>query len=514
VANFLVQASGFVLLPIYIRCLSPAEYGQLEVLGRLAETVSTCLLFGGFGQALLTFYKQAEREEERRQVAGTTLGLVALNCIGGGVLALALAGPASGWLGRFMQAGSPPIPAWLLRLAVVGILIEPFCLLPLTLLQARLQSLTYVAISVSQFLTRITLCIVLVKGLDGGVGGALLATALTGAAFGTLLTLAEIWRGVAWPDWGRARALVRFALPLLPGGLCFFILHHGDRFLLLRYCPGAEVGTYSLGYKLAQVAGTFGLIPLYRVWGVQMYGVARQPDAAEVFGRAITRILGFYLLVALGLALFQDEVVRILGGRAYAAATHVVGPVLLACFCQAAASLMDGAFYVRRRMGLKLGITLATTAVMLLLYALLIPRWGGMGAALATLGGFAFLAGATWTVSRRVFPIRFEWKRLLGVLTLTAALWLASRALPAATWAIPLKGGLWLAWPALAWQVGLLSAAEKEYLVDLFRRASRIAGGTFFRPFSLRKVRKPTTGSDGSLVRWASGGTTRSARST
>src|SRR5262249_31142827 len=46
-ANLLLQAAGFVLLPLYTRCLGPRDFGVLEVLGRLGETVSACLLIGG-----------------------------------------------------------------------------------------------------------------------------------------------------------------------------------------------------------------------------------------------------------------------------------------------------------------------------------------------------------------------------------------------------------------------------------------------------------------------------------
>jgi O-antigen/teichoic acid export membrane protein len=481
-ANILVQASGFVLLPIYIRCLTPEEYGLLEILGRLAETVSTCLLFGGFTQALLTFYNQADHEIERRRVVSTTFALVVLNGVIGGLLVMVLAGPIAGWLDQFMAAQSGSVSPWLVRLAFATILLEPFCLLPLILLQARFRSGFYVTITCAQFLVRVSVCILLVKGLNWGVAGALGATAFTVVCFGSLLTLRELWRGLAWPDWTKVRAMLRFALPLVPGGLCFFILHHGDRFLLLRFASGTEVGTYALGYKLAQVAGTFGLIPLHRVWGVQMYQVARGPDAPGVFGRVFTRILGFYLLVGLGLALFQDEIVAILGSPTYAPAAYVVAPVLLACFCQAAATLMDGGLYVSRRTGLKLGITLATTVVMVVLYALLIPTWKSMGAALATLGGFAFLALLTWLVTRQVFPVDYEWSRLIPVLALTISLWLLSRLVGTGGWALACKLSLWLTWPLVVWHTGLLSAVEKQYVRDLLRHGwTTLAIGFTFR---------------------------------
>src|SRR3954465_1712726 len=83
-ANLLVQAGGFLLLPLYIRCLTPAEYGVLEVLSRLAETGGTCLLFGGFRQAVVTFYQQCDEEMGRRRIVCSTLALMTCPCLGGG----------------------------------------------------------------------------------------------------------------------------------------------------------------------------------------------------------------------------------------------------------------------------------------------------------------------------------------------------------------------------------------------------------------------------------------------
>ena len=463
-AGLLMQAGGFVLLPLYTHCLTPSDYGVLEVLGRLAETVGTCLMFGGFRQALLTFYQQSERESERRRVVSSTLSLFGLTTLLGGGLALALADPLSRLLGSITHQDAPPISAWLLRLAILAILLEPLSQIPLTLIQARVESVRFVSITLAQFLVRVGLCVLFVKYLHGGVAGALGATALMGAVFGLGLCTREVLRGPARPDLRQLRALLNFALPLMPGGLCFFLLHHGDRFFLLRYCGTEDVGTYALGYKLALGVGMFSLSPLYMVWSVRMYAVAGEPDAPAVFGTVFTRILAAYLLVALALGLFQDEVVQLLGGAPYARASAVVTPVLLAYFFQSAASLMDAGLYVRHHTGLKLGITLATTAVMLLLYGVLIPRYGSMGAAVASLVGFAFLAVCTWVVTQRVFPVRYEWSRLGAILALAVVLWSVSLPLPQTQWAWPAKAGLWLLGPVVVWCTGLISHREKEHV--------------------------------------------------
>jgi O-antigen/teichoic acid export membrane protein len=473
-ANLLLQAGGFILLPIYTRCLSPADYGILEILGRIAETVSTFLFVGGLRQALLTFYQQSPQPRERARLVSSTLTLLLLFCALGGGIVLGGAGPLSHWLGfTDKSAGSN-----LFCLAVLGILLEPFTLIPLALIQSRVESLTFVAITLSQFLVRVTLCVILVAWLDWGVWGVLTATAVTAGLYGVTLSFRELAKAATWPDWSKMAALLRFALPFLPGGVCFFVLHHGDRFFLLYYRGEAEVGTYALGYKLAMVVTTFSLNPLYMVWSVQLYAVARTPEAPTAFGVVFTRIMAAYLLVGLAVGLFQGEVIALLGGARYAGAAPVVAPVLLACCFQCGASLMDSGFYIRRRMGLKLCISLSSTAVMLVLYFTLIPPLGNSGAALATLFGFAFHAALTWWMTQRVFPVRYEWGRLAALLSLVAGLWAVAQLLPAAVWTWPVKAGLWALLPLLLWHTGLISIVEKQYAVTLIRQAAAALFGS------------------------------------
>ena len=464
-ANLLVQASGFLLLPLYTKYLGPADYGVLEVLGRLAETTATLLMIGGARQAMFTFYQQAGDEAERRRVVTATLLFLGGLCGVGGLLMMAFAGAISDALSAF----GPGLRPDLLRLAVLAVLLEPLSLVPLTLIQSRVESTRYVLVTVSQFVVRATLCVVLVAWLDWGVAGVLAATALTCAAYGVYLTGRELARGAARPHWADLGALVRFTLPFLPGGICFFVMQHGDRFFLLHYRGQQEVGTYALGYKLALAVGTFSMMPLYQVWGARMYAVARMPDGPVAFGRAFTRILAAFVAVGLGLCVLQDEVVRVLGHNnpGYAPASRVIAVVVLACFCQTASTLMDAGLYVRRRTGLKLGVTLAATALMLTLYFAWIPPYGSMGAAAATLVGFAFHAACTWGVTQRVYPVRYEWGRVAAMVALAAAVWAASRLLPFAVWAVPVKLGLWTLWPLLVWQTGLMSREEKQYALSL-----------------------------------------------
>ncbi len=307
-----------------------------------------------------------------------------------------------------------------------------------------------------------------------GVAGVLVGTLLTTAGYGVLLTFTELRRGAVWPRWETVRSLFRFALPFLPGGVCFFVMQNGDRFFLLRFWGTHEVGIYSLGYKLALAVGTFSLSPLYMVWSARMYAAAEKPDAPVVFGQVFTRVLAAFVFAGLGMSMFQDEIVRFIAGDAYAAASRIIAPVVLAGYFQTAAALMDAGFYIRRRTSLKLRLALEATAVMLVLYTTLIPPFKGLGAALATLGGFAYLAVRTWQTSRRIFPVHYEWRRVGGCLALAIGLWTLSRLLPLNDSAFVVRGMFLFSWPILVWQLGLLTNEEKEYALSNLRRLSTL----------------------------------------
>jgi O-antigen/teichoic acid export membrane protein len=466
-SSVLVQAGGVVLVPLYARCLSKADFGALEVLGRCAEMAGTLLLISGLRQGLTAFYQQSKTDQEREGVFRATMLLLLALSLAGGTLMMSLAGPVC----DFFRPDPAAISAGLMRLAFLAVLLEPLSLMPMALLQARVESTTFVAVTASQFVVRVALCVALTAWLPWGVTGVLTATALTAAVYGVALSLRELLRGGAWPQREQLAGLFRFALPFLPAGLCAFLLQNGDRFFLLYWHGEEEVGVYGLGYKVALAVSTFSVAPLQMVWSARMFEASEAPDAPQVFGRAFTRILAAFLLVGLGVCLFEDEAALLLGGRAYAGAARVIAPVVLAGFFLSAAMLMDAGFYVRRRTGLKLGITASAAAVILVLYAALIPPYGAMGAALATLGAFAFLAFCTWRTVRRIFPVDYEWGRVSALVALAAGLWLASRPLPPAGWAIAAKAGLWLLWPLLVWVLGLASPQEKAHVRDAVRQA-------------------------------------------
>jgi O-antigen/teichoic acid export membrane protein len=461
--NVLVQASAFLLLPLYTRALNPAEYGTLEVLNRIGELAVVCLLFNGFRQAVFAFHCRATSPEEKtRVVASTCAGLALLGALGVVV----------GLIGVPIGASLCGVEAKLLALALSALLLEGAANVLMVLPQARVESGLFVTLTVSSLLARITFSVLFVPVLGWGIFGVLAASVLTAGGVVTVLLVRELARGHVRPSLVCLRSMAHFAFPFLPVGLGFFIINHGDRFVLLRYAGEGEVGIYSLGYKLAMAVGIFSRTPPFMVWSARMYEVARREDAADIFGRVITGILGLYLFVGMGLCFFQNEVVALLSGGRYAAATQVIAPIVLAYLFMAAADLMDGAFFVTGRTSLKTPIALASTVIVCILYAVLIPNFGAAGAAAATLAGCMAHAVFTFFVSRRVFAIRLEPGRLAALLGLAMAMTAVAWALPGEWWAIPLKALWLLSAPVILWFGGFFHEDERAMVSSVLGKVA------------------------------------------
>src|SRR5208337_3886237 len=96
-------------------------------------------------------------------------------------------------------------------------------------------------------------------------------------------------------------------------------------------------------------------------------------------------------------------------------------------------------------------ITVPATLLTVLLYWLLIPCFGALGAAAAALGGFFCHAVLTYAVTQRVYRVRYEPLRLGGTLLLAAAFVLVSPYVANMPYPLLGKLGLWATWPVLLW---------------------------------------------------------------
>jgi len=409
---------SFVMLPVYMHLIRSSEYGAYELMNRGGTFVSIFIALA-IPRAMMRIYALRDEREYKNAVVSTAL-------IFSGFWGLLLAGVcmiASGPLSQALtkKAGYDTLFALIMLSAWLDAGIQT----PLSHMRAKGQSAWFAATSIARLIVGVSLNIYLVVVLRLGVAGIVYTTSIVAGAFWLLLVI-KTFRETGLKVSREALVLMlRFGIPLAMGGIPMFVLHFGDRFFLARYCSMAAVGTYAVGYRLGMLVGVLVNDPFGLAYEPYSYAIEKRPDAKRIYSRVMTYYALAGLLVFVALSVFSRDIIRL--GRApdYYEAQWVVPWVALGYVFYGVSNTARLGLMLSGRTGLTLPLNAAAAAANVGLNFALVPRFGIIGAAMATTFSFALLAIISYVVSYRVYPIPCEPMRLakaVGIAVAVAAL--------------------------------------------------------------------------------------------
>lgn len=214
---------------------------------------------------------------------------------------------------------------------------------------------------------------------------------------------------------GRARGLnlalagrvLLFSLPLIPQSLVsYFSTNYLDAWFLLHYRSSAELGVYSLAYQLAGTAmqlpvlASSLLLPMFTTLEVK-----QDDQRLAVYVRDILPVLSLGWAVA-GTFITGALVIflPLVFGAQFAQAAPLIWPLMAACVIVGPMSMGYGPLLNAKAATTAIAMAaLAGAGANVLLNVALIPRWGMLGCAWATVGSYLvnLLVGAylLWRVS-------------------------------------------------------------------------------------------------------------------
>ncbi len=413
VGNIVFKAVGFVMIPFYAGYLSTEEYGTLNLL-ELATSI-TAITFGlqSLGQSLVRIYHDQTDDTARRQAASTSL-LAAMLLAGLVVLfGIAFAGPIS----RLVNLGGS---AGLLRLAFAAMFFSSIAELVLVYERIHARARFYLAYSLVTLFCTLALNIAMIGWLRLGVYGFIISK-LSIATAGCLFLL---WRGfheigVAWRA-AMARALARFAAPLIVSGACYFGIHFSDR-MFLAHVSRAEVGVYSLAYNFAFLLSVLIGDSFNKSWGVSFYGLASGEGWQSRFvqvGRWLVFVLG---TGAIGISLFGRDVLVLMVPASYDPPKLLLPVLVFGYFLREVGDFFSSILLIGSGSGLVGRIAVFGAVLNLALNALLIPPYGIWGAAWATFGTWAVYCLVCWIAAWRLRGVSMQPGSLAIMLILSVA---------------------------------------------------------------------------------------------
>lgn len=457
---------GIVLLPIYTKYFTVSEYGVLGIL-EITIFILTQVLLLGLPVAFLRFYTSGEYSDKRASIFPTIFFLqfwVALLIL---------------VLGQFfvpriaLYFGDPSAFNIYLKLSVYIIVLRLINNLFLSVLRANEKSIYYAVGNLTKIIVVLFFNIYFIVFAKIGLKG-ILYSYIIGEILLLLIILPAVIPEMKFRfDRKILTASIVFGFPLIFASLADMLLNMGDRYILKLLANYKEVGLYDLGYRVAGIINVFL---------VQSFSLAFLPQAYKFFGeegdkRYFSKMLTYFVLVlcwtGLGISFYGEEAIKILALNPDFWPAYKVIPIIVFAFIFSGAKTVTniGLFLKNKTQYVALNTIIAALLNIGLNFAL-IPEYGMMGAAYATLISFFVLFLLSYYFSNRYYAIPYENWKVVKMITLALSLYLLSTLLAEFHIAIKivLKTALLLIYPLILYFLKFYEEVEIEKIVQWSKR--------------------------------------------
>jgi len=449
------------LLPLYTRYLDTSDFGAVGLVVALSAVLVTILRLG-ISSAFFRFYFDTKDPAQRRLVVRTSFWFTMASATVGLAAGVLLAEPIADLLGLEN--------ANLVRAGFLGIWAQMNYEQLTALFRAEERSTAFVLASLANIAVTIGATVLLVVVLEQGALGVLL-----GNVAGTLvvyLAVAAVHREQLGFEFSRPllREMNRFGVPLVPAALALIAVNFSDRFFLVHLADLEEVGLYEIGVRIAS-AMVLLLTAFRTAWPAFAYSIDDEDEAKRTYAYVLTYLVALASWLALALGLLAPWLVRVLATPEYYESARVVAPLAFGGMIYAAYIVMAIGVGRAKRTQFNWVITGLAAVVNVVLNLILIPPYGMIGAAVATIAAYAAMFAAMTWYAHRVFPTPYQWRRVATAAGAAVGLLLVGKQLGGLAVALVLL----LAYPLVLLPLGFYEAAERSRLSA--RRPRRRARG-------------------------------------
>jgi O-antigen/teichoic acid export membrane protein len=481
-ASIVSKLIAVVLLPLYTRYLTPADYGAAEVMFAAIVSVSIVVRLGLIEALLRFYYKDGE---DPAQVVASSFAALFWVATAAALILLPFAKPISEAL---LDESAPGLA----RIAIGGLWVSTMFEYLLTLFRLEERARAFFVTTLLSVISAIGLTVVLVVGAGEGARGLLLGSYVSGAVF----VLGLIWvhrrRLSLWFDRHLLRRLMRFGLPTMPAELSLYLLNFVDRIIIVRTAGLAEAGLYSLAVKFAQ--GVNVLVRGFQLaWPPLAYSIRDDDEARRAYAVVVTLFVAGCTFVVAGMWLLSRWIVRALAAPEFFGSYKAIGLIATAVTLYALYMVLVVILGRTGRTEFNFPAAAAALVTNIALNLILVPSFGIVGAGLALVASYLVVLALMYGFTQRLFPVPYEWGRLLRVLLVSAALVGGGEALLPTEGFVGLAARIvvWLAYPFALLATGFFTSGERRWLATL-RSPGVLAA-------QLRSLRPAAAGVDGSV---------------
>jgi len=422
IGNLLTKLAGFLLLPLYTSYLTPADYGTLELLLLAAPIISTAL-GAGLSQATVRLFYDSEEKTYRKKLVATALYTSFIGSAIGCFILISL----SDFFSNFFFKDNLHQDFFIL---VFYALFFELCMeVPLSFIRVMERSIFFVTVSLMRLLLAISLNVMFLVYLDTGLVGILYSDVIT-ALFAAILL---VWTTVRYCGFHYSLSLLKdlfvYGFPLIFVGYGMIALSLVDRYLLSIHVDLTALGIYSLGLKFATLLTIVVVTPFWRSYGPFRFSIMKQDNAKQIYARVFTYYIIVSCWAALGLSLLGREVVFIMTDELFWDAYKIIPYLSVGLIFYGTYYMVQTGIYINKKTKY-IGYIMNSVALVKIAIAWwLIKEWGVYGAGVSSIIGFLLLSIITYVVAQKIYPISYEWWRVVKVILLMSIAYIAGVSL-------------------------------------------------------------------------------------
>lgn len=376
IGNVVRQLAGFLMLPVYTRYLSPADYGAVGLLA-----LALALLEPFFGarltQAIPKFYFLEKSDRARQAVVVTALTLTTAVSAVTATFIWLFSGPTSELL-----FGTPE---YALATALFGLnmLMQPVEYTGMTFIRMQERSVLFLIVSLFKLAVQIGLNLLLVIHLDLGVVGVILSGVIASGAFGIGLTAYTLYYNRPRIDFGIGWRMLVFSWPLWFAGLAGLYTGSSSRFFLRIFGSLDAVGLIELGTRFASILTLLVWAPFSQHWDVVSYRLYAEKQAEKPFQTAFLIISVLLVVIGLGVSTFSSPAIEIMADQSFHGASPTVPLLTLGFVFTSLTGFFYFGFMVTDNTRMVSHSQYFMAVIITVFFLLLIPPFKEVGAALA-----------------------------------------------------------------------------------------------------------------------------------
>ena len=394
---------AFLLFPFYTMYLTEvSEFGMLDMVDRTIAMVTFLVIFGT-DSALAYYYFEVEDKVKRnkyiRSVMTFRLAIVALIFL----ILLVFGNSISEWILEDSNS------THLLYISMFTLLFDTVIALVLTVFRYQFITKKVVFLTLLKMLLIAVTSMIVLAYIWTSVEGVLFAR--LGSVILVFLLLFWSSREMLMPYFDRViwKELLKYAAPLVPASLAFWVILNSNTFILKSFYSLEEVGIYGTAIKFATFITllTSGIQMAWRPFSMSLY---KKEDSASVFASLYALILIAGSFGILLLATIMPWVIKILSEN-YEVAYPYVAPMAIATFLNFYYLIISiGIFVTKKTKHISIAFAFSAGLTILLSFWL-IPQFGIWGAVISYIAAYCLAIFLIYRKSQTYFYVPFPgWK--------------------------------------------------------------------------------------------------------